>query len=387
LKSNQAATEDRKLRAMLVISNLTFGGAERQVVEIANHLESKGLEVHVCILSEHAPLASRLKLPARLHKIPKAHKYDFSVVFALRRLIRQLNIDVVHGFLFDAEIASRLAGWFTKAMVIGSERNSEYRYGNVHYYAYRLTSKLVSMCIANSNAGRRLNQATFGHADDHYRVIYNGVDLERFRVRDANWAKCNLQPVGEKFVIGMVGSFKPQKNHHYLLEVICELKKKRTDFVVLVAGTTIFEGDDESNRYLSEIKQRINELDLGQHVHLIGAVERVEYFYPLCHLTVLTSKHEGTPNVALESLACGTPVVATNVADNAYVIPHERVGYVVPGDDASLFAETIEQVLINPDLLNRLQIAAREWVVSEFSTSDMAQNFRLAYEQITSRLK
>lgn len=364
-----------------MISNLTFGGAERQVVEIANHLESEGLEVHVCILSEHAPLASRLSLPTRLHKIPKAHKYDFSVVFALRRLIRRLEIDVVHGFLFDAEIASRLAGWFTQAMVIGSERNSQYRYGRTHYYAYRLTSNLAMMCIANSKAGKKLNQETFGRPDPYYKVIYNGVDLERFKVRDPNWERCNLTPINTKFTIGMVGSFKPQKNHHYLLDVIDELRQKRSDFVVLIAGTTIFEGDDESSEYLAGIRQRIDKLGLGQFIRLVGAIEHVEYFYPLCDLTILTSKHEGTPNVALESLACGVPVVATDVADNAYVIPDGVVGYVAPGDDAGQFSDAIEKVLADIDLRTQLSTAAREWVASEFSTHDMAHNFELAYRQ------
>lgn len=362
-----------------MISNLTFGGAERQVVEIANELNSDEFEVHICILSDLAPLADRLRYPERLHKLPKKSRFDLGVVWQLYRLIRELKIDVVHGFLFDAEIASRLAGRLANTFVIGSERNSEYVYPKLHYWMYRLTNSLVDVCVANSEAGKRLNQSTFRLQDEHYRVIRNGVDTRRFAPSEGSYSECGITKPETRFVLGMVGSFKKQKNHMYLLEIVDRLRQQRSDFTVLVVGAKILEGDKDGEAYFKEILAKIEALNLQEVVRLVGAVEKVDQFYPLCDLTVLTSKHEGTPNVALESMACAVPVVATDVADNAYVIPNDTAGYVVSGNDADEFARTISAILDDPGLRARLSKGARDWIMAEFTSGKLAERYEKLY--------
>ena len=142
-----------RIRVMLVISNLEYGGAQRQVVELANNLDPRRVEVHVCSLSPFVPLASALRIPAdRVHVIVKRTKYDLTVVPKLARLIDRVGADVVHGYLFDAEIAVRLAGRARKvAVVAGSERNTDYHLKRVQRLVYRLTRSCVDLIIANSS--------------------------------------------------------------------------------------------------------------------------------------------------------------------------------------------------------------------------------------------
>src|SRR5262245_47304943 len=110
---------------VMVISDLEFAGAQRQVVELANYIDSRQFDVHVCSLADYVPLAGALwDRDKRLHIIRKRGKFDLTVVWRLAHLLRQLQADIVHGFLFDAEIAARLAGRLArKPVVIGSERN------------------------------------------------------------------------------------------------------------------------------------------------------------------------------------------------------------------------------------------------------------------------
>ncbi|XOV86650.1 MAG: glycosyltransferase [Pseudomonadota bacterium] len=370
-------------RILLVISNLTYGGAERQVVEIANGLDRARYDVHVCILSNHAPLASALNDPSRLHRIPKHNKFDVSVVLRLAGLMRKLKTDVVHGFLFDAEIASRLAGKLAGVRtVIGSERNSSHNYKRLNLLAYRWTSRLMTVCVANSEAGRRFNQQTFGLPDDSYRVVYNGVDIERFRPRSKPDARAHLGLSGDNFVIGMIGSFKRQKNHPYILRTIAELARQRQDFYLLLVGTTVFEGDADSAAYFASIQEMISAMGLTDRVKLAGARDDVERVINACDITVLPSLFEGTPNVVLESLASGVPVVATDVADNRTLIPEGKVGFVVGLEEEAVFAGKIASLLEDDELRGAMSVSARQWVEERFSVQTMVNNMARVYDSV-----
>ena len=126
-----------------------YGGAQRQVIELANAAPPSRMDVQVCTLSPYVPLASQLvDHKRRLHLITKKFKFDVSVIPRLAWLMRRLKIDVVQSYLFDAEIAVRLAGRAAGiALVVGSERNTDYRPKRRHLIAYRLTARCVDLII------------------------------------------------------------------------------------------------------------------------------------------------------------------------------------------------------------------------------------------------
>src|SRR3990170_3198054 len=86
---------------VLVIDNLEYGGAQRQVVELANHIDPSLFDVHICSLSKYVPLAERMvDRELRLHIVTKRWKYDVTVVPRLAMLLHGLKADIVHGYLF-----------------------------------------------------------------------------------------------------------------------------------------------------------------------------------------------------------------------------------------------------------------------------------------------
>ena len=165
--------EVEKIRVLIIVSNLGHGGAERQIIELINNLDDEKFAVFLCSFSEHVPLANTLKnREERLFVLPKRHRYDFTVIFQVYRLLKQLRIDILHGFLIDAEITSRLAGFIAGTpIVIGSERNTQHNYSRVHFLMYRLTSNMMHLCIANSKSGSKYNQRIFKLPEMKYRVV------------------------------------------------------------------------------------------------------------------------------------------------------------------------------------------------------------------------
>ncbi len=378
----------KKVCLVLVVDDLGYGGAERQVAELANNLDSEHFDVHVCTLSDHVPLGSTLRNPEqRLHTIIRKSRFDFTVVPRLVRLLRALEADIVHGFLFSAEIASRLAGRIAGTrLVVGSERNANKPAGKIQKLAYTLTWPCVDFVIANSSAGALFNARQFRRPSSEYRVVYNGVDTERFRPSDGRLARRNLGIPWSCPVAGVFAAFKEQKNHPMLLRAFQRVLGSSPEARLLIVGDEPVDGKRRSNGYKTRVHRLVDDLGIHDRCLFLGHQKDVERLYPVCDVTVLSSFHEGTPNVLLESMACGVPVVATNVCDNGYVVREGEVGYLVALGDEEAMAERIQSLLGDTVRRQEMGQKARRWVLDEFSTARLAEKMGAVYMELL-RLK
>ena len=106
-------------------------------------------------LADYVPLADNLRQrETRFHQVLRRSRFDWTVVPRLVRLIKKLQVKVVHNFLFDAEIAGRIAGRWSGAAVIGSERNTDYRVKRSDFWAYKLTNWARRLTIAEFECRR-----------------------------------------------------------------------------------------------------------------------------------------------------------------------------------------------------------------------------------------
>jgi glycosyltransferase involved in cell wall biosynthesis len=374
-------------RVALVVSNLEYGGAQRQVVALANQLNAAGGDARVISLSSYVPLADSLDDAAtRLHVVQKRHRLDLTVVWRLAALLRRFRIDVTHAFLVDAEIAARLAGaLYPRTTVVGSERNTDYEPQRRHTVPLRLTNRWCAAIIANSNAGKRFRQRVFGAAPDSVFVVHNGVDLERFAPHGVSAARSQAGLPARGEIVGMFASFKTQKNHPMFFRMARRVLDRHPKTLFLCVGGALHEGLQGSDAYEARMRSMIADLGLRDSVRLVGNRDDIGPWYSACDVTVLTSLREGTPNVLLESMASGVPVVATDVSDNAFVVPDGRAGFVVPCDDDAAMAERVARLLDRPEERTRMGLAAREWVQSEFSLERLGEKTASVYREVLGR--
>ncbi len=372
-----------KIKVAIVISNLGFGGAERQVVELCKHLDRSDFEVYLVSLSDHVPLSSELGgMSDCLWVIPKRSRFDFLVAMQLARFIRREGIDIVHGFLFDAEIATRLATWMNPSVVcIGSERNTRNTNGRLKRMIYRYTSRSVDLCIANSRAGADFNRQVSGLPESAYRVVYNSVDTERFLPRDEQALRQSLGIDPKDRVVGMFGNFKRQKNHPLLLRAASRVLKQIPGVRFVFVGDKIEEGYSEGHQYKRHVSELVDELGIRDDCLFLGHREEVHRYYNICDLTVLPSLFEGTPNVVLESMACGVPVVATDVSDVRYLIPEGKVGFVIDSGDEEALADRLLRLLRDDASREEMGREARRWVESRFSIETMTASMAKVYKE------
>lgn len=378
-----ASREPAPLRVMLLISNLEFGGAQRQVVELANRLDPARFEAHVASLSDYLPLADGLRCP--VHVVQKGFKYDLTVVPRLARLLRRLRVDLVQSYLFDADIAARLAGRWAGAAVVGAERNTDYELKPQQRAAYRMTHRLVDLIIANSRAGAAFNQRLLGYDASFYRVVHNGVDVDRFRPGDGGAVRDALGVAADERLVGMFASFKEQKNHPLAFEAARRVLEAFPRARFLFVGDMLWAGLHGSGAYKERMERMVDELGIRGRCLFAGNRGDVEGLYRACDVTLLPSLFEGTPNVVLESLASGVPVVATDVADNRLIVPDGEAGFVVSLGDADRLAGRLLELLRDDAKRERFGVAAREWAVREFATEVLARKTGAIYEEVVAR--
>jgi glycosyltransferase involved in cell wall biosynthesis len=373
---------------VLVVDDLGYGGTERQVVELANNLNPDRFSVHVCTLSDHIPLSDKLRNKNhKLHIIRKKNRFDLTVIPRLISLLKTLKPDIVHGYMFSAEIASRLAGRIAGIKcIIGSERNANrisVRKSNI--LAYKLTQPFVDFIIANSKAGAESHAKIYNRSPTYYRVVYNGVDTERFRPADGMSIRSKLGIPKECPVIGSFANFKKQKNHMMLFRAFKLVLESCPDTRLLLVGDKPLDLRRRLNGYMVQLEDIIDDLNIRHQCMFLGHRPDVEHIYPACDITVLSSLHEGTPNVLLESMACCVPVIATNVCDNQYIIKEGEVGHLVGVGNETEMAYHMKTMLNNKILRKEMGQKARNWVKEKFSNIRLAQNMETVYREFLSK--
>lgn len=176
-----------------------------------------------------------------------------------------------------------------------------------------------------------------GAAPERVSVSRNGVDLRRFRPIDRAAARAELGWPAQARILLSVGNLLELKGHHLLIDALGELPECH----LYIAG------DGPRRQFLLE---RIAQRGLSGRVQLLGLVDqdRLASLYSAADLTLLASSREGLPNVVLESMACGTPVIATAVGGVPEVVDAPEAGLLVDDRRPASFVAAIRQYFGSP---------------------------------------
>jgi teichuronic acid biosynthesis glycosyltransferase TuaC len=183
---------------------------------------------------------------------------------------------------------------------------------------------------------------SLGIPEDRILVVGNGVDLEKFQPIDQQEARRALCLSLDAPVLVSVGGLCERKGFHRVIACLPNLKEVFPDIRYLMVGGPSAEGD-----WSERLKQQIKELGLGEVVHFLGTMPPKDLYLPLsaANVFVLATRNEGWANVFLEAMACGLPVVTTDVGGNTEVVCRHELGTIVPFGDQQALASAIANSL------------------------------------------
>lgn len=356
----EAAPAGRPLRLVITNTSRSWGGMEHYAVQLAAGLQRRGHAVTLLwgydAVGERAVAAG---LPnARWRTLGDA---DLPAVVALAATLRRARADAViltkwREYLLGG-LAARLAGTPLAVAALGLRVTPR---GDLKR---RLSFGLADCVLVNAEEIRAGLGTVPWIAAGKVRVVHNGVDLAAFRpggdgglVRE-RWGVPAQAPLAVA-----VGSLTSQKDHDLLARSAARLRERLPEARIAVVG---------EGALRPALEARVRALELGDRFLLPGFLPDVRPALAAADLLVLSSNNEGMAWVLIEALACGLPIVATDVPGVRACVEPGHNGLIVPPRDVVALADALAALLSDPARRRAMGARSRELAVARFAESGM----------------
>lgn len=323
-----------------LIESIGSGGAERQMVELAAGLVRRGGSVQIVTWGSENFYCQGLDIPGiDLVFVPRRNRFDLRPLLHAVKWLRLGKTHLVHGFLDTGNLWAALAALLVgKRGAIVSHRTSWQRLPGLTRLHKTLAHHIAPITITNSKAGKRALIEHLHLPDTRIHVIRNGIDLEHFQPPTAEGRREMRAELGwspEDLICLTVGTLYSAKNYLGYLDAISRANLTPNVHFVWCGKASPAE--------LSRAREARQRLGLENRVTFIDRRCDIERLYGAADIFILFSKREGLPNVVLEAMACGLPVIASDVGDVSDLLHGELAdGLVQPGNNYQL-ARVIEQ--------------------------------------------
>jgi len=361
------------MRCLIVVPSLRRSGAETQAVDLAIGLASRGHEVHVCSFQPYLDQRERLPDAVRFHHVRRKAKYDLSLVREIAKIIDRERIEVVQGILqFAVSIvwlaAKRSARRPPVVAALHTTTNRGLKEEVQDRMLYRWILGRLPAVVFVCEYQRDYWLKRYAELRPLASVIYNGIDVGRFRRSDfltsARKLRAELGIAESAFVFACVAAFRPEKNHRLLIEAFSSLP---TDTYLILAG----DGDERP-----AIEAAVDAAGLRQRVRFLGNVADIRRVVVASNATVLPSIAVETFSMAmLESMALEVPMIATKIGGLEEAIVHGETGLLCPTGEVEAFAMQMRSLIENSSEAERLGRAAATKVARCFTLDKMVEGY------------
>jgi teichuronic acid biosynthesis glycosyltransferase TuaC len=261
----------------------------------------------------------------------------------LRRLKRAgYNLIDAHFAYPDGHAAIRLGRWLGLPVTV-TLRGTEVPQSRNPALVPKLRDVFrdADFVITVSDSLRQL-ALSLGLAEARGQVVGNGVDADRFSPVPREEARQRFGLPDSAKVLVTVGGLVERKGFHRVIACLPALLEQHPDLHYLVVGGPCPEGD-----MTQALNDQAAALGLGERIHFLGPVSPDDLKFPLsaADVFVLSTRNEGWANVILEAMACGLPVVASDVGGNAVVVCRPELGAIVPFDDQAALTAALDIAL------------------------------------------
>lgn len=352
------------LKVAFVAGTLGQGGAERQLYYALKALAAHGARPSVVALTrgEHweAPI-SALGVPVLF---AGASRGRLARAWDILGTIRRLRPNVVQSFHFYTNLYAAVAARAIGVPSIGALRSdgaNELR--TIGATMARWSLGWPNIIAANSPVAIANVEATGCRTP--LVLLNNAIDLSQF--------VASAIPPSPAPRIAAIGRLGPEKRFDRLLRVVSALVRHQPATEARIAG---------AGPLRDELTRTIAQLGLDEHVRLIGPVDDVRALLEWSTCTMLTSDFEGTPNVLLEAMAVGRPIVATRVGGVPGLVTHEYTGLLAGPEDEGALAESVARLHADPRLAHALVAHARQYVVDHHSLDRLASSLSDLYARV-----
>jgi len=363
------------MRVALVATSLRLAGAEKQFVYVARTLLAAGVQTKVFYLGagDHY---HRVLQEAGIPLCQIFHKgRPLLMLFRLLQQSRRFKPHIMMASQFGDLVFAGPAGRLCGALVLGGVRSDGLYELRSSGRRGRFLLALAHGLIANSFHAKE-NLAQTGINQHKFAILPNVIDLTDFDRRAAEPFHYDV-PAGRVLAVA-VGSLHECKRFDRFLEALALARARKPAIFGLIAGKDL--------GAKSALEQKAQELGLlHTDIAFFGECEQVPALLRRSRFLVLCSDYEGFPNVILEAMAAGLPVLTTPAGDAPRIVQDGVTGYVLNADDAQELADCMCRLAANPQLSAQLGEAGRARVSHEYNLSSLSERLLLILREFACR--
>ncbi|MEJ8734542.1 glycosyltransferase [Mediterraneibacter sp. ICN-202921] len=356
----------KKVKVLLLISDLGMGGAENITINIAQYIDQKRFDVKIISMFSEEYCVDKYKAIIEKYKIPviylnKKPGLDLSIIFKLRSILKKEKPDVLHTHRYSCvyallpSIICRVPGRVhTVHNVADKEIPGAYRkLMKIAYHFFGVTAVAINEGVKDSI------RECYKLAGDVVPIIKNGVDITKFY----SGKKAST------LTLINVGRFSPQKNHKLLIKCMANILKENKNIKLVLIG----EGELKN-----EIEQLVSELKLNENVHFTGNVSNVEEYLAAADIYVMTSDYEGLPLSVIEAMAAGLPIVTTKAGGVVNLVKDGQNGILVDVGDEEAISDAVLNLIKDSEKRQEMGEKSQE-LAKEYSVERMVEEYEKLY--------
>lgn len=358
------------VRVLFIVPSLSRGGAEAQLVDLVNGLDTTAFEVHLLCFQPYLDQLKRLDQGrVKFHHVLRGSRLDWSVARKVAEVVDQHSIDIIHATLQY----SLLYGWLGRALAkkhpkivaalhttISSDFKEEMQNRLVYQWLLRQCHGVIFVC----NKQRDYWVAKYPFLQDISTVIHNGVDADWFKPDSDGTLRLKSRETmnipANAFVVVCVALFRKEKGQQYLVKA-----------AEMLGGSIflLFAGDGSLR---PEIERQAREAGITEYTRFMGLVDDVRKVLHVADLSVIPSTAVETFSIAmLESLSMCVPVLGSDIGGMSEAVIPEVTGMLVAPGDVDDLVQQLKYFLDHRDRVKEMGNNGRNLVRREFSKEKM----------------
>jgi glycosyltransferase involved in cell wall biosynthesis len=356
-----------------MVRQLTEGGSERQLTELARSVDRMRFTPHVgCVDARGSRAADLREAGVPILELPirsLASTQTLKMAARLRFYVGRHDIRLIHAFdppmSFFAATVGRMSG---AKVILTSQRCFEDTIFPSQRKQVRVAHRLSDGIVVNAEAVRQHLLTDYGLPAKKIRICHNGIDASRF----AGLRRRCVPFTESELVIGTICVLRPEKAVNLLLEAFAGIASTFPATRLLIIG---------SGPELWHLENLRAELGLGDRVHFEPATTGVGAWMRAMDVFVLPSLSEALSNSIMEAMASRCAVIASNVGGNPELVEHGVTGLLFEPNNPEDLARQLSQLVDNPSLRAKLAEAGRARIAREFSLVESTRRMEAIYDE------
>lgn len=363
------------MKILYIVTGLGTGGAERQVLDIADMMSSKGHSIKIVSLSKKLDtglIPAKKEISVEYLDMKKTILSFIRVYYKLRQIIKNYQPNIIHSHMFHANLMARLLRItvFFPKLICSAHSNNEG--GRLRMFMYRLTNKLADI---NTNVSKNAVEEFIrkkGFSPSQICVMNNGINTIKFQRNNEYKLKIRkeLNISSSTYVFLAVGRLTEAKNYPNLLNAFSIVKKNKNNVHLLIVGV----GELEQS-----LKHLCSDLNLENSVTFLGLRHDIPIIMNVADTYVLSSDFEGFSLVLGEAMATERVVIATDCGGPAEVVG--KYGFIIPSGNSTILADKmLETISFTQEERKILGSQARSHIKQHYSLEFVTDKWIALYQ-------